>query len=351
MSLEATLPAEVQPEPRPAFSRALLTPGPLPPLSPLGLDLVRQAVESGLRYALYHLGLPVPETAPVQVIRQRLYLDARELRGLIAHAPGGPEVLAALLEPGGTGWLPANSPALAAALAFHKPRLARSRLPRRRPATPDIPEAPAVIWRRFRAVLARQLRSTDDAFLADLIGAIDRRVSRARGVEVPPALSRAAWRFRTGRTADLRSFGVPDLAVPSWAEEPAQGAAARRALAPHPLAGPDSYRGRFRETYRAALDLVAPLYRAFARQAADRGLIDSPEDAFFLPLQDAGELARPERPSWLERVVYESRSEHIELRQAAEPLDLMTERHELGPPGGERRERPEWGWAPLLPLP
>jgi hypothetical protein len=167
-------------------------------------------------------------------------------------------------------------------------------------------------------------------------------------VEVPPTLSRAAWRLRTGHPADLRSFGVPDIAAPSWAEEPAQAEAARRALEPHPLPGHDDYRGRFREAYRAALDLLAPLYRAFARQAADRGLIDVPDDAFFLPLEDAGELARPERPSWLERVVHENRSEHAELCRAAEPLDLMTERHELGPPGGER---PEWGWAPLLPLP
>src|SRR4051812_49542091 len=95
------------PEPRPVFSRTLLTPGPLPPLSHLGLSLLRVSVESGLRYALYHLGLPAPESAPTVAIRLRLYLDAHQLRARLTPVPGGAAVVGALLEPGDVGPRPA----------------------------------------------------------------------------------------------------------------------------------------------------------------------------------------------------------------------------------------------------
>jgi hypothetical protein len=336
------------PEQRPAYSRALLTPGPLPPLSHLGVTLLRHAVGTGLRYALYHLGLPVPEAPPVKTVRLRLYLDARELRTLLTPVPGGADVVAALLEPGGTGWLPAASRPLAAALSFHRLRLVRFRLPAGRAAELRQDEASEAVWRRFRAELSRLLRRTNDALLADLIAAIDRRDLRARGEEVPPALSRAAWRLRTGGRADLRSFGVPDLLVSSWAAAPERAAAACRALEPHPLPGYDRYRGRFREAYRAALDRLAPLYRTLAGQAAERGFVGSPEDAYFIPLDLAGDLAAPQKPGWLEAAVRGNRLEYESLRRAAEPLDVMTAAQEMGSPGGER---PEWDWAPLLPLP
>ena len=56
------------------LSRALLVPGPLPPSSHLGLTLLRHVAASGLRYALYHLGLPLPESPPVRFVRLRFAL-------------------------------------------------------------------------------------------------------------------------------------------------------------------------------------------------------------------------------------------------------------------------------------
>jgi hypothetical protein len=339
---------DTPPEQRPTHSRSLLTPGPLPPLSTVGLDMLRLAVGEGLRYALYHLGMPAPAAPPVEIIRLRLYLDARELRTLLTPVPGGAAVLAALLEPGGTAWLPATDRLLAAALSFHKVRLLRFRLPAGRPPMPRSGESPGELWHRFRAELGRRLLRTNDALLADLVSAADRRAARARGEEVPPALSRAAWRLRCGRPVDLRSFGPPDLLAPSWAEEPERAEAARYALARHPLPGHDRYRGRFREAYRASLVHLAPLWHAYARQAADRGLIGAPDDACFLSLDEATRLAAPEATADLKEIIRENREEHESLRSAGEPLDVLGERQELGPPGGDR---PEWDWAPLLPLP
>jgi hypothetical protein len=341
-------PVDITPAPRPAYSRALLLPGPLPPLSHFGVTLLRHAVGTGLRYALYHLGLPMPESAPVKIIRLRLYLDARELRFLLTHAPGGPDVVAALLEPGEAGALPAMARPLAAALSFHRVRLLPFRVPSDRPAGLQGDETPEELWRRFRDRLSRVLNRTNDALLADLISSIDRRALRARGEDVPPVLSKGAWTLRTRGRADLRRFGLPDPMAPSWADEPDLAAAAQRALEPHPLPGHDRYRGRFREAYRAALGRVVPFYRALAASAATRGFLDAPEDAFFLPLDTVEDLASPHKPGWIEGAVRSNRAEYESLRKAAEPLDLLSEKQEMAPVGGER---PEWAWAPLLPLP
>jgi hypothetical protein len=338
----------IQPEPRPVYSRALLLPGPLPPLSHFGVTLLRHAVFTGLRYALYHLGLPLPESAPVKIVRLRLYFDARELRSLLIQAPGGPDVVAALLEPGEASALPALARPLAAALSFHRVRLLPFRATVDRPAGLQGGETPTELWGRFRDRLSRVLNRTNDALLADLISALDRRALRARGEDVPPVLSRGAWSLRTRGRADLRRFGLPDPLLPSWAEEPELAFAARHALEPHPLPGHDRYRGRFREAYRAALGQLAPLYRALAAGAAARGLLADPEDAFFLPLDAAGDLAASHKPGWLDGAVRGNRTEYDSLRKAAEPLDLMSENQEMAPTAGER---PEWAWAPLLPLP
>jgi hypothetical protein len=341
-------PLDVTPSPRPAYSRALLLPGPLPPLTHFGVTLLRHAVGTGLRYALYHLGLPMPESPPVKIIRLRLYLDARELRSLLTQAPGGPDVVAALLDPGESGSLPATARCLAAALSFHRVRLLPFRIPPYRPVSLKGDETPEELWRRFRDRLSRALNRTNDALLADLISSIDRRALRARGEDVPPVLSRGAWNLRTRGRADLRRFGLPDPIAPSWADEPDLCSAARHALEPHPLPGHDRYRGRFREAYRAALGQVTPLFRALAGSAAARGLLHRPEDAFFLPLDTVEDLASSHRPGWIEGAMRSNRAEYESLRKAAEPLDLMSEKQEMGPVGGER---PEWAWTPLLPLP
>jgi hypothetical protein len=340
---------DAAPEQRPAYSRSLLLPGPLPPLSHFGITLQRYAVGTGLRYALYHLGLPLPETPPVKIIRLRPYLDARALRSLLLPVPGGADVVGALLEPGGIGDRPAEPRALAAALSFHRVRLLPFRVPPRGLSLRG-GESPQALWSLFRERVSRVLVRTNDALLSDLASALDRRALRARGEEVPPALSKGAWTLRTRGRGDLRRFGVPDLLAPSWEEEPDLASAARHALERHPLPGHDRYRGRFRESWRAGLSQLAPIYRALARAAAERGHIADPTDAFFLPLDTAEDLAAERRPEWVESAVRGNRLEYDSLRKAAEPLDVMTEKQEMGPAGGDG-ERPEWGWSPLLPLP
>jgi hypothetical protein len=227
-------------------------------------------------------------------------------------------------------------------------RLLRFRPPTHRPPALRGDESPEELSQLFRSTLSRLLPRVGDALLADLIAALNRRVARAAGEEVPPILSRAAWSLRARARANLSLFGLPDLLAPSWREEPERAEAARKALEDQPLPGQDRYRGRFREAWRAALDRLAPIHEALARSAAGRGLLDSPSDAFFLPLDLLGDLAAPERPGWLQAAVRNNRVEYDSLRKAAEPLDRMTERQEMAPIGAEH---PEWEWTPLLPLP
>ncbi len=61
----------------PRISRSLLTPGAQPPLSQFGLTLLRHVVATSLRYSLYQLGLPLPESPPVRLLGLRLFLDAK----------------------------------------------------------------------------------------------------------------------------------------------------------------------------------------------------------------------------------------------------------------------------------
>lgn len=336
------------PESRPAYSRSLLTPGPMPPLSHLSVTLLRHAMGTGLRYALYHVGLPLPDAPPVRAVRLRPYLYGKDLRPLLADAPGGEEVLGALLEPEGQARFPAVPQRLAASLAFHRVRLLRFLPPTPRPPELRGGESPEELWALFRSTLTRLLPRVGDALLADLISALNRRAARAAGEDVPPVLSRAAWNLRSRGRAGLALFGLPDLLVPSWAHAPERAEEARNALAGHPLPGHDRYRGRFREAWRAALDRLGPIYDLYARKAAGRGLLDSPEDACFLPFDLAGDLTAPTRPGWLESAVRNNRAEYDSLRRALEPLDRMTEKQEMAELGGDR---PEWNWAPLLPLP
>ena len=341
----APTPLDLMPEPRPEYSRALLFPGPLPPLSHAGVTLLRHAVGSGLRYALYHLGLPVPETPPLEILRLRLYIEAKALRHSLTHSPGGADVVAAILEPGGTGSRPAEARTLADSLSFHRLRLLPFRVPAHRRVELRGDETPEELWGRFRQRLDRVLRRTNDALLADLISSIDRRALRARGEDVPPVLSRAAWNLRTRGRGNLRRFGLPDPMVPSWEEEPALCEGARHALAPHSVPGHDRYRGRFREAWRVALSELAPIYRALAASGVRHGLLKEPDDAFFLPFESVCHLARGQR-SWLEAM--DNRAEYADARKAAEPFDILSDRQETSPMEGER---PEWAWAPLLPLP
>lgn len=347
MQLQPDVPLGLSEE-RPAFSRALLLPGPMAPMSHLGLTLLRHAVGTGLRYALYHLGLPLPDAPPARTVRLRLYLYGKELRPLLADAPGGEELLGALLEPDGTAPYPAVPERLAAALAFHRVRLLRFRPPSARPPNLRGDESQEELLQVFRSTLSRLLPRVGDAFLAELIAAINRRVARAAGEDVPPVLSRAAWSLRSRGKANLSLFGPPDLLLDSWATAPQRAEAAQKALEAVPVGGHDRYRGRFREAWRAALDALAPIYSMIAERAVRRGLLEHPEDGYFLPLDLADDLTASERPSWLEAAVRSNRAEYDSLRRAAEPLDRMTERQEMAPLSGQS---PEWDWTPLLPLP
>lgn len=340
-------------EERPAYSRALLIPGPMAPMSHLGVTLLRHAVGTGLRYSLYHLGLPLPDAPPAKTIRLRLYLYGKDLRPLLSDAPGGEEILGALLEPEGAANLPAVPQRLGSAMAFHRARLFRFNPPARRPPRLRGDETPEQLLQLFRSTLTRLLPRVGDALLSDVIAAINRRAARAAGKDVPPVLSRAAWKLRSAQgrgdfRGNLGLFGQPDILAPSWAQAPELAESARKALEAQPVPVHDRYRGRFREAWRAALDRLAPIHGALARQAAGRGLIDSPEDAFFLPLDLLGDLAAPEKPAWLHGAVRNNRVEYDSLRKAAEPLDRMTDRQEMAPTG---EATPEWDWTPLLPLP
>jgi hypothetical protein len=262
-----------------------------------------------------------------------------------------------LVDPGGTGALPADALSLASSLAFHRARLrlVPRRLPGRLTMVPTA--SPAAVLSAFERGLARVLPATSDALLAELAAAVDRRARRARRAReeaVPAAITPAARRLLVGpappagRRSDRARLGAPDLREPSWAERPALAAGARRALEGWPLPPADPLRGRFRETWRAALTLLAPLFGALAASAAGRGLLDAPDDAFFLPFDLVGDLAGERRLAWMEAAVAANRAEHASLRQAAEPLDVLTTRQETTPDTGERAE---WEIAPLLPLP
>ncbi len=336
--------------PRLAASRALLTPGPLPPLTHGSVTLLRHGVTTGLRYAFYHLGLPMPEAAPVRILRLRLYLDRGKLEDRVGAAPGGREVVQALLDPGGEGDLPPEARSLAAAARLHRLRLAWLDAPRRigRPLRPAPGASAAELWSRLRQELSRLLPHLNRALLAELTAALDRRRQRARGKPRPRCASRAAGRLRSGRSVDLGRFGPLDLAEASWAEAPEAAAAALAHLAADPRPPADRYRGRFRETFRLLLTRLGPLYRGLGEAAAARGWLERWQDALLLPFELTDALARDEKPPWLASTVASNRVEYESLRKAKEPLDLQGEDLSLAEEPGER---PAWRWAPLLPLP
>jgi len=329
----------LEPAPPPTLSRALLTPGPLPPLSHLGATLLRHAVATGLRYSLYQLGLPVPEAPPVRIVRLRLYLDGGKLERVLRGDPGGMEVAAALLDPGGAGRLPREAGRVAAAAAFHRARLTLSRAPAERLPRPAEPVAGEAAWPRLAAELSRMVQPASEALLGELLAALGRRARRTRGEKLPPRPSRAAADLLAGRSVPLDRFGVPDPLLPAWRERPGVETVER--------AQGDRLRGTFRETWRAALTRLAPLLAAHARAAVARGYIEKEEDACFVPLDLQEDLARERRPTWLEAAVRDNRAERESLLAAPCPPDLLRTGLEAGEP-----IRPEdWNLTPLLPLP
>ena len=281
----------------PRLSRALLLPGPLPPHSHFGVTLLRHVVATGLRSALHRLGLPLIPTAPVRIVGLRLYLDRDALGRQLAEAPpGSAEAINAMIDPAGAAEASPGSARLTGAGLIHRLRLRRLPPLPRQAAGNDSP------LEEFRRALSALLPPLSDAVLAELLAALKRRRDRAAGHRRAPCLGREAWRFHSGRRPTLQCLGPPEPLLASWATaEPPETA---------PVGDPPPrhlYRGRFREQYRAALDLLAPRYRELARQATARGLLDDPTDAFFLPLDLADDLTADHRPDWLAPAVATNR--------------------------------------------
>ncbi|MEZ5330732.1 MAG: hypothetical protein R2991_01470 [Thermoanaerobaculia bacterium] len=285
----------------PATGTALLLPGPQPPMTHLGVTLLRHAVVTGLRYAFHQLGLPLPEPAPVCIDGLRLGLCPRHRIEGIADDPRLAAVVGALEDPAGSA---ASPIALRGALAFHRLRL---RLLPRKPGTRD-DGSPLGVLRRY-------LPGLQDALLAEVVASLLRRGRRARGAEVGATQSREAARWLARRTTRLSRLGPPDPYRPSWDAGPPSfspaevvGGAATR----------DPLRGRFRESWRAAASALHPVLRELGERACRRGVAEHPEDPFFLPLQVLDDLAGERRPEWLTGAILTNRAEYFGLLRAAD---------------------------------
>ncbi len=330
----------------PRFSRSLFLPGPLAPQTHLGITLERHCVLSGLRYTLYHLGLEVPEKSPVRIFQLRLYLDAEVLGGRLDGSPGADEILGALIDPGGTLDLTEQAGEVAAAAMFHRLRMAAVR--RRRTPRLGEPADGATAWKLFRAGVSRWLVRLNDAFLTETLTARSRRRRRAEDKPVSATLPREAWRFRSGRTCRLERLGSADLFDPSWSENREARDQARGVLADEPVPPRDPRRGLFRETYRAMLSNLRPAYLALTETARERGLLDDPEDAFFIPFDLVGDLAGTRRPSWLEDAVASNRAEYEACLGTADPGDELDAAPNVVL---DDSALPEQAWNCLLALP
>lgn len=314
----------------PPTSTDLLLPGPQPPLTHFGATLLRHVVVTGLRYTLYHLGLPLPDKAPIKFRQLRLELDGDALHDLLDGTPEGRAVAAALEDPAGCDADGVRQPTGAA--YFHRQRL---RWARRRDLPPIDPPAEAsasALERRFREQLSACLSVLDDALLDEVLAVLQRRALRRRGASPVPTVgpAAAAWLAggRAGERARLDRLGDADPFVASWAASVPQMAAP--STPPTRAAG----RGRFRELYRQALDGWRLTLLALAARAHGQGVVEHPEDLFFLPFELLGELTVDHRPGWLDVAVLRNRAEYFGLVGAASTA-----------------ERAAWAAAPLRPLP
>ncbi len=305
----------------------LLLPGPQPPLTHFGVTLQRHVVVSGLRYSLYHLGLQLPDKAPLRIEHLRLSFDAAILRRQLDATPEGRAVLGALLEPGGATGSSERMPSGAA--FFHRQRLRWAR--RRRPVRLEPPPEgePRGLEAHFREQLSRALPDLCDALLDEILVAASRRRRRSRGAVPPACLGPQAAAWVTGRGAKLECLGSADAFARSWVagapaiERTAIGSAARR----------EGGRGRFREVYRQILDGLRPTLVALGGAAHGRGVVGDPDDLFFLPFELLGDLTGDEKPPWLDAAVLRNRAEYFGLVRSADPSTQAA-----------------WAAAPLHPL-
>lgn len=306
-------------------SRTLLFPGSLPPLSHFGVTLLRHVVITGLRFTYHQLGLPLPEQPPVRIFRLRLYLDTNALAYLLQDRPVGEEVLGALIDPGGRSHGGPLLSKLRGAAWFHQVRLRLRRFPADSlKASAPTAGGPEQTWGTAKRALSKLLPTLCDAFLAEVIASMSRRRTRQRGHPVSPCLSREAHKWMTGKSPQLAFLGSPDPLVPSW--ETAGGQPKRieeagsriQEIPPfHPL------RGRFREHYRAVLNIFQVHYEAFAEGAVERDILQQCSDAYFLPFDLAGDLAADSRPPWLDDAIATNRREYEALQAAPSPPDQL----------------------------
>ena len=361
------------------LSRSLLVPGPQPPLSHLGASLMRHVLGTVVRYSLYQLGLPMPDGPPVRILRLRVFLDAVPLAAALRSHPGGAEVMQALLLPGGAGELDSAAGRVRAAASLHRARLAAFGPRRGRvgagAAPPGATRDAAVeaasgevaghpggasptsepagqtreqLWAAICSVMSGQMPYLCDAALGELVTSLGRRRLRHRGKDPGGALGLVAMQAHQGRGPDLTALGPLDPMAPSWAESAVTldeiANRARRARGDAALPKHSGRRGGFREAYRWVLSELRPLLVELGNRGVEEGIVDAPDDVFFIPFDLGVELAAPKRPSWLTAAVGANRREHMALSLEPEHADEFDVPPALAP---LHDRSADWDIAPL----
>ncbi len=330
----------------PSQSRALLTPGAMPPASHFGLTMMRHVVATGLRYALFQLGAPMPDGPPIRLVGLRLLLDRKPLADLLAGSEDERPLLAALLDPAATveGDLPRR---LAGAVAFHRFRIRLQRRARLRPRTLPPGATPALNGELVMRHLQERAPVLGDAVLGELISVLRRQSLADRVPSLGPA-ARAAWKSGNAAVADL---GMLDPFQGPWSfpgagcEVPAPDLAGQ---AP-PVHRSSRRRGAFREIYRCVLTELAPVFDALGEGAVADGTLSRADDLFFVPFPLLDELTIGKRPRWLDGAVATNRAERDRLLQSGEHPDRMWKAPplEVGAVGTVEA----WSLGPLTPVP
>ncbi len=229
---------------------------------------------------------PCPRPQPVKIIRLRPYLDAKALRTLLLPAPGGPDVVGRSAgarrdrRPAGGGRAPpprCRSIASASSRSGCR-RIARSCAAASRPRRSGASSATASpgCWRGPTTPCSPiSSRPSTGGQL------------RARGEEVPPALSKGAWTLRTRGPGRIRS---PALRRPRSPRSLLGGGAGSRGCRP-------AWRWsliRCRGTTATAAASASPGWSAsrnsrrstapWPAPPPSAGMSPIPTDAFFLPL-------------------------------------------------------------------
>ncbi|MEE2775604.1 MAG: hypothetical protein VYE73_02425 [Acidobacteriota bacterium] len=285
--------------------------------------MLRHVVATTLRYSFYQLGMPIPEAAPVRILRLRLFLDAIPMRDLLGGQAGGDEFLAALLCPGGAGAVGAGARRLTTAMTMHRMRL-RFLGPKRHPQREEERAGSdrTALWTHFRERLKRRLPHLCDLVLWELCETLHRRQRREQGVSVGPSLGREAWRWRRGEHSVLSSFGPPDPLAPCWTDETVRPRSVPSVDEIGPMPDLPSGRGVFREGYRRFLSELRPTLSEIGWLAKEEGQIDDPDDVFFLPFDLGEELTKGVFPDWLKASLATNRREfeglELEGEHAAE---------------------------------